>query len=214
MRRDNYESGPSRRWLAVGFVLLALLLAFFVGRSTAPDPDEDQSRPPSASDTEAPIVEGQDESGAVAAAARLSQLMTGPTGDAQEYVDQMLAIAAPGWTDRAQELAENSVDFVTERYGEGGTIEFQPIRYRVESFAPDRSVIELWGVVLASGPKVGGIEESWITGTITLEWVGTEWKVSGQSSEGGPTPELLRTDEERTVDEILNDFQELPDAEE
>jgi hypothetical protein len=65
--------------------------------------------------------------------------------------------------------------------------------------------------VLASGPKIIGIEESWITGTINLQWVGSQWKVAGQSSSGGPTPELLRTDEEKTVTEILNEFSEYGD---
>lgn len=211
MRRENYESGPRRGWIAVFVVLLAVLLAFFVGRSTAPQPDSHQ--PDVGGPSNEPADSERDESAAVRAAATYSRIMTGPSEANESYLEEVMSIAAPDWRARAQELADNSIDFVSERYGEGGSIEFQPIKYRVDSFSSQSAVVELWGVVLASGPNLRGIEESWVTATIELEWVDSEWKVNGQSSLGGPTPELIRTDEERTADEVLTDFKELSDAE-
>jgi hypothetical protein len=124
----------------------------------------------------------------------------------------MVSIAASQWKARAEELAQNGTEFVIERYGEGGAVEFQPVRYRVRSHSSESAVIDIWGVVLGSGPKLNGIEESWITGTVSLVWEGSQWKVSGQSSKGGPTPELLRTEEQGTVGEVLNEFKEYRDA--
>lgn len=207
--RSAYPDRPSFfRWIP--WLLVALIvLAFFVGRVTAPD------RPGEAAEAAPEIVpatsDDRSETGALRAATTFARLMAGPSGDASDYLEQAEAIAAPDWQERARELAQGAIDFINERYGVGGKIAFEPIRYRVQSHSPNEAVIDIWGVVLASGPEIVGIEESWITGTLNLEWVGSQWKVAGQSSRGGPTPELLRTDEEATVNEILSDFSEYGD---
>lgn len=198
------------RILVLVVLFVALVIAFAMGRASAPD---DIAEAPPSTSTEPSNADTRDEASAVAAATRFSRVLTGPSGDADTYMDEIVRVAAPGWTDRARELAQNGIDFVTQRYGNGGTVEFTPVRYRVRSFSPEQAVIDLWGVVLGSGPKVGGIEESWVTGTLELQFVESEWKVSAQSSRGGPTPELLRTEESQTVDEILSDFVEYSDAE-
>lgn len=208
MRNGKIEE--NRNHSLIAFFALVALLAFLLGRISAPKPEA--SSPPVVQSNEPSPSQERDEAGAVDAATRFSRIMTGPSGDPDSYIKDIGSIAAPTWTPRAQELAENSIDFVEERYGEGGTIDFKPLRYRVRSFSSDRATIDLWGVVLASGPKVGGIEESWVTATIELQWVGSGWRVSGQGSAGGPTPELLRTQEDKTVDEILSDFREYSDA--
>ena len=207
----NQKSEQKRNRSLIAFLaLVALLLAFLLGRVSAPEAES--SSPPVVQLNEPSPPQERDEAGAVDAATRFSRILTGPSGDPESYMKDITSIAAPDWTPRAQELAENSIDFVQERYGEGGTIDFEPLRYRVQSFSTDRAAIDLWGVVLASGPKLGGIEESWVTATIELQWVGSEWRVRGQASAGGPTPELLRTQEDKTVDEILSDFEEYSDA--
>ena len=197
------------RWALVLILLLVGIVAFLIGRGTSPDAETNVG-PTAPTESAAPTT--PDESSAVRAATLYARIMAGPTADSEEYLADMQSIAADQWKARAEELAQNGSEFVAERYGEDGAVEFQPIRYRVRSFSEQAAVIDLWGVVLASGSKLGGIEESWITGTVNLVWVGSEWKVSGQSSEGGPTPELLRTDEGGSVDEVLVDFKEYDDA--
>lgn len=193
-------------------MLLAAVTAvvfFLLGRGTAPDGqtlENPQSR------VSASPMRLQDEASAVDAATHFARVMTGPSGDPDAYVEQMTSIASTGWRKRAEALARNGIEFVEERYGAGGSVEFHPIRFRVRSHSSTSAVIDIWGVVLASGPKVGGIEESWITGTVNLVWERSRWKVSGQSSTGGPTPELLQTEEENTVDEVLNEFEGYGDA--
>lgn len=198
------------RFLLALLVLAVVVVAFVIGRVTAPEGEPDVEHP--SSNESALASEGSDELGAVDAATRFAQIMTGPSVDPASYIEEMKSIAASQWKARAQELAQNGIEFVADRYGEGGSIEFQPVRYRVRSHSPDSAVIDIWGVVLGSGPKLNGIEESWITGTVTLVWEGSQWKVSGQSSKGGPTPELLRTEEKGTAQEVLTDFKEYSDA--
>ncbi len=202
------ERFPTRP-LVILAAMVAFLVPFLIGRVTAPDGDAaPKQRPDSSSSPTRPT----DEASAVDAATRFARVMTGPSGDASTYLDQMRSIASPDWRSRAEDLARNAIDFVDERYGEGGSVEFEPLRYRVGSHSRRQAVIDIWGVVLGSGPKFGGIEESWITGTVNLVWVGSGWKVAGQSSNGGPTPELLRTEEGSTADEILNEFKEYSGA--
>lgn len=202
------SSSTRRRVLVIGIVVVALLVGFLLGRAI-PDSDSGDATAP---DTKRTPDEAQSEQGAVEAATHAAQVMAGFSGDPSAYLDEARSIAAPSWETRAEELAQGAVDFIHERYGSAAQVSFQPIRYRVASFSGDEAVIDIWGVVLATGPKISGLEESWITGTIELAWIDTGWRVSGQSSQGGPTPELLRTEEEASLSEILSDFSEYEDA--
>jgi hypothetical protein len=183
--------------------VIALLVGVLIGWLLAPSDEGGNATPPAAEPT-ATQESSQSEQGAIQAATEYARIMASPGGES--YVSAMESLAAPDWQDRARELANNTTDFVSERYGADGRVVFHPSRYRVTSFAPDSAVIDIWGVVLTTGSKIGGIEESWVTATVELLWVGSEWKVAGQSSRGGPTPELLRTDEGNNLQEVLEDF--------
>ena len=190
---------------AIAFVLLAL--GFFLGRSTIEEaPESVPNASPSSSDTSGPNETPLE------AATRYSRILTGPSGNAETFLADVADIAAPEWVDRSMELAGNSADFVAERYGPGGSIEFHPVKYRIESESPSEATVVIWGVVLGSGPNLKGIEESWVTGTLQLVLVDAEWKVADQSSVGGPTPELLRAEDEFSVTRILQDFEDYDDA--
>jgi len=203
---SNYRESNRRKWLVAALIGVMLALAFFVGRGTAPEQDE-SVRVPAGGGTPENQTQ-QTEEGAVEAATSFARIMAAPSGDTAAYLDTAEEIAAPGWEDRARELAQGALDFVNGRYGEDASVAFHPIRYRVRSWSSEEAAIDIWGVVLASGPKVGGVEESWVTATLNLRWVESGWKVEGQSSQGGPTPELLRTEDQVPLDEVLEDFQE------
>lgn len=198
-------SGGRKAVTAVGVVVL-LIAVFLVGRATAPSLVEESEgvTPPTGS--------SQTEEGAVGAASEFARILPGPSGDVDAYLQAMSEIAAPEWQERAQELANNAVDFVADRYGEGGSISFQPIRYRVESFSVQEAEVAIWGVVLATGSGTPNIEESWLTASLNLVWVNDQWKLAGQSSQGGPTPESLRTNDGMTVDQ-LSGFEEFEGVE-
>lgn len=148
------------------------------------------------------------QSGAVATATTFASIMAAPSGSVERYRAAMQVLAAPGWQERARELADNAAHFVASEYGLGGSLSFSPLLYRVKAFSQDSAAIELWGVVLASGPKIEGIRESWITATLRLVWTGGGWRVERQSSEPGPTPALFQTDPGREA-ETLKDFHEF-----
>ena len=192
--------------VAAGFVLLA----FIAGRFTAPDGSAPLP-PPAERGMTSPAADPS-EASAVAAATEHARVMASVSGTTASYLEQAVAIAAPDWEDRASELARGAADFIVDRYGSDASVDFEPLRYRVQSHSSESAVVDVWGVVLATGSKVGGIEESWVTGTLDVVWTGSEWKVAGQSSSGGPTPELLRTEDQGTADEILNEFSEYHDA--
>lgn len=204
--QSGYVDSRKRGLWIAAVIAVVLIVGFLVGRLTAPDAvGEGSSALPK---KELITPDENSELGAVEAATSIAQLIAAPTGDTASYLEAAEEIAAPGWENRARELAQGAIDFVNDRYGSDASVSFQPVRYRVRSYSSDETTIDIWGVVLASGQKVGGVEESWITATLELVWIDETWKVANQSSKGGPTPELLRTEEEVSIDEVLNDFKE------
>ena len=203
----NTRSGTRHPLVLAAIALTFLALGFLLGRGSAlEDSKEVPEASPSSSDTAEPTET------ALEAATRYSRAVTGPSGDVEAYLDEVAELAAPGFIDRAAELSSNSVEFVEERYGSGGSIEFHPVKYRIQSESATEATVEIWGVVLGSGPNVNGVEETWATGTLELVLVDSEWKVAGQSSEAGPTPELLRADDAFSITRILQDFEDYSDA--
>jgi hypothetical protein len=134
--------------------------------------------------------------------------MADAAGDAGAYRAAVETLAAPVWRTQANELASNGLNFVKRRYGQGASISFQPLRYRVDQYTDGRATIQLWGMVIASGPKIRRLEESWITTSIQLSWVQNDWRASGQDSKAGPTPHLL-SGQDAAAAAGLNDFQEF-----
>ena len=185
----------------LALVLIGAAAAFFVGRATAPDeatskPDSDReasTNDPGPTDelNGVPIGYARSEAGAIEAATNFARVMGTTDGDFDAYFSAMETIAAAEWRNDAEELAQNGIDFVMDRYGEGGTLTFVPVRYRVEQFSDSDATVAVWGVTLSSGPKVQGLDQTWVTGTIHLGWVTDDWRVVGGESTPGPSPRML-----------------------
>lgn len=199
MLAGTSDTSKSRRPLVLSVIAIAvaLLVGILIGRSLAPD--EDVARPQSLPPARTPAVTDytQTEAGAIQAATDFARVVAAASEDETAYRESIRRFAAPAWTSEAEKLADNTLDFLQQRYGLDGTFSFVPARYRVADFSPDRATIELWGVTLSTGPKVDGTEETWITGTVELVWTADGWRVSGQDSATGPTPELLQAEDER-----------------
>ena len=193
-----------------GLGLLLVLGGFLNGRLWSPN-DVPGREAPGPSDPATPAAVA-DKATALEIATQFAQAIAGPSEGAADYIDEAVAFAAPEWRARAAELAENTLAFIEERYGEGGQIVFHPVKYRVGAQSEEQAVVDIWGVALGSGPNLAGIEESWLTGTVHLSYVDGEWKVSDQSSVGGPTPELLRTEDGFPVSRVLEEFEEYDDV--
>ena len=210
MRSTNSDV-PRRPVLLLSVaVVVALLLGIWIGRALAPPQEEASPSTPSPEATglsEHP----QTEKGAIAAATEFSRVIADVSTDEDQYRQAIREVAAPDWTSKAEELADNTLSFLEERYGAEGTFSFVPARYRVVEFAENAATVDLWGVTLATGPKIVGVEETWITGTLELVWSSEGWRVAGQDSATGPTPELVRSEDERGGNP-LSDFEEFGHA--
>lgn len=210
--RDSYtQERTSSRRLA-GTVAVAVLIALLVGWLFGRSGSEEDGSPSTVEESVEPGTSDRTEYGAVAAATEFARAMGSPSSDPLEFRQVMSDLAAPGWKQRALELADNVLAFVEERYGKGGSASFHPIRFRVGSYAEDEATVEIWGVILGAGPKLAGTEESWVTATLQLVWLEDEWKVQGQSSRGGPVPEPLRTGGEAAVPSAVESFKEYEHA--
>lgn len=213
----------TKKWRQAAVLVLCLVIGVavgtWIGRATAPNGTPRASEPQhesrsSTRETVNGVTVGypRTERGAVDAATNFARVMASASGDERSYRAAWLTMAAPEWKDRAEELAENGHEFLRERYGDGGSFTFSPLRYRVVSYSQSSATVELWGVTVASGPKVPGIDESWLTASIELTWTSGDWRVSGQSSATGPTPELLHTDDSRPSSSLdaFKEFEHAP----
>lgn len=185
-------------WGVTALILFAL--GFLVGRWTdADDGRHQQSRSPIAQTQAERFVHGvpvgypRTQEGAIQAATNFTRVMASALENPDTYRAVLMTMAAPSWVSDAERVAENGIRFFKDRYGLGGSSTFSPLRYRVNSYSNTRATIQLWGVTVATGPRTDGIEESWLTGTVELSWVSGDWRIADQSSEPGPTPELLQS---------------------
>lgn len=202
-----------RRVAYITSVAVVGLAAFIFGRTTAPEavPPSQDAKPAVPSDPGLPTpddpgVASASRSGAVSAATGFARSMGSVRASDEGYVDQIEAIAAPSWRAEARRLAHNGLDFVTNRYGPNGEISFVPIRYRVSRFSRSRATVQVWGVVLSSGPP-GRIDNTWGVSTIELVYLDGEWRARGGASEPGPTPELQESNDFAPVS-ALEEFSE------
>lgn len=201
MPGEGSSGSPRRRSILVPvLVAIALVAGVLVGRALAPERDErDPGAAPHPSEADRVISQGvplgypRTEEGAIQAATNFTRVMAAVPDDAEAYLRAAEAMSAPDFRSEARRLAQNGLDFLRERYGQGGKFTFAPVRYRVVSYSDNAATISIWGVTVATGPKVRGLEESWLTGTVDLTWVSDDWRLAGQHSVTGPTPELLHT---------------------
>ncbi len=217
-RFSQTENGWHRRLAAGGLLLVVLLAGIWIGRELAPDADERLPRStPTQLPTESRAVNGvpvgylRTKQGAVQAATNFTRVMAAVSDDADAYVAAADTMAASEWAAEARRLAHNGLEFFRERYGTGGSFTFAPVRYRLVSYSDTEATVGVWGVTVASGPKIQGIEESWLTGTLDLVWVSGDWRLAGQTSVTGPTPELLQATESVAA-AGLDQFEEYENA--
>lgn len=217
MRPDDNSSTGRGQYALVGVaVIVAFLAGLFLGRGSDSETETPRKAPAPVTSPDEQIVNGvpvgyaRTKEGAVEAATNFTRVMASVPDDDDAYLAAAETMAAPDWKEDARRLAQNGLRFLRDRYGDGGSFTFSPLRYRVIDYSDDSASIAVWGVTVASGPKIRGLEESWLTGTLELVWI-DDWRLAGQSSETGPTPELLQTQDGVSAD-ALGDFQEYNSA--
>ena len=172
--------GDRRRWaVPIGALVVGIALGLVLGLNIESSPDS--RRPKNIS------TFPKTERGAVDAAGWFARIMIGPSGDADTYKSWMLDIAAPEWADQADELANNAIQLVQDRYGANGSVAFSPSLYRVAHFDGNAATVEVWGPVVGFSDGAA-VDETWVTGVIEIRWVEERWAVVGEDSVEGPVP--------------------------
>jgi hypothetical protein len=197
-RPPSQVDAKRRAALFLGAAVL-LMLAFVIGRLSAPD-DKPQSTPP-ASATAVPGEElktdfPRSKDGAIVASAAYQRALANPAilrpGGLKkrieaittpEYADTMVQANQPG-TDRlmAGPLGEGV------RQGLPTVYVGIPIAYRVLSYSPDRARIQNWGSTIVGNVSTVEPVAYFGTGTIELVWLEGKWKVASSQAAFGPTP--------------------------
>jgi hypothetical protein len=196
-QRSSRGDAKKHAALFLGAAVL-LVLAFAIGRLSAPD-DEAQSNPPATAVPGAELETDYPHSkdGAIVAAAAYQRALANsailrPGGlksrveaiATPEYVDKMLEANQPG-TDRlmAGPLGEGVQQGVPTVYV--GI----PIAYRVLSYAPHRARIQNWGSTIVGNVSTVRPVAYFGTGTIELVWQDGQWKIASSKAAFGPTPQ-------------------------
>ena len=88
--------------------------------------------------------------------------------------------------------AETHLD--AERAGRRPTIaQVVALHATVVSRDGPRAVAAVWAVSLVGTAKLGRIVAGWSTDTLTLEWDGARWLLSGYVSTPGPVPQTAQS---------------------
>jgi hypothetical protein len=209
----------TRAALFLGAAVL-LVLAFVIGRLSAPD-DEAQSNPPTIATTvpgaELETDYPRSKDGAIVAAAAYQRALANPAilrpGGIKKRIE---AIATPDYADDMLEANQPGADrLMAEPIGEGvqqgipTVYAGVPIAYRVLSYTGDRARIQNWGFTIVGNVSTVEPVAYFGTGTVELVWQDGQWKVASSKAAFGPTPQT-RTPEEGAegfdLQDLADDF--------
>lgn len=175
------------RGLLVAAAIVAIA-AFAAGRWTAPSgspatQEDSTPQPPAASPT-LPEESGagaypRTQAGAVRAASDYVRVLSPTPGETRrDYARRVRAIASVEWGDEM----ESTIASWDDGTGEGAVL-----RYRVDSFSPDRAEVVLWVVGLVD-LREAPPTEVWGRSFMTLLWEDATWKVAAEDGDVGPKP--------------------------
>lgn len=187
--------------LVAGLVLAGAAGGFLLGRSGSESAATDASvadsgqraaalviDPLPTSVTNAPITE----QGSVQAATGFMVLYVELLNDPGEgSVETISALLAPEASDLQQQLAAELAS-ANRRLGEDdesrGFATVSPVTYRVKSFSPEATHVELWSVSVVAGGPENFASSNWFISDMKLRAENGEWRIVSWSSQNGPVP--------------------------
>jgi hypothetical protein len=225
-------SGPGR-FLPIGLVavaLIAVVVAFVVGRVSAPSHHSAQTVTSTVSSPSQPSPSGvQDgvavgyphtKAGAVAALLSDGQTLSNPqvlfNASRRSKVLSLIATSAYAQTFAGSALSQAERQTPLGRgilSGAKTVFLAVPISYRVVSYAPSEIKVVSYSVSVVANDQGLSPRSTWATTTTTAVWQDGGWRVSAASSSDGPTPAL--TDRPSTATSFLGGLsseQEVHDA--
>lgn len=201
--KESRGGTKKRAALFLGAAVL-LVLAFVIGRLSAPD-EEARSNPPATAlpgaELETDYPHSKD--GAIVAAAAYQRALANSAilrpGELKKRVE---AIATPEYADEMLEANQPGTDrLMAGPLGEGlqqgiPTVYVGiPIAYRVLSYTPNRARIQNWGSTIVGNVSTVEPVAYFGTGTIELVWQDDQWKIASSQAAFGPTPQTSTPEE-------------------
>jgi len=111
------------------------------------------------------------------------------------------AIADPAIAPTLQQSLDDAFSHALKAYGldaqgnppKGQTFVYRnvPIGVSVQSYANDKAIVSVWDTTIdgIAGPgSTQPITQTWSTATLTLTWVGDDWRLNDFKQVDGPTP--------------------------
>jgi hypothetical protein len=164
------------------------------------------------------------EAGAVAAAANFTRVLSSDLLlDTTRRRAAIEVLAAPEARGRLQRTFDQAVASLRQGLGVTGEaaqdaqvlLRATPVGWRVEDYRAGSAKVAIW--VTSVGGSIGGangavpIREAWGTTTVTLRWVGGDWKQVDSTTVDGPVP-IADVSPPTAAPELLgkaNDFKEF-----
>lgn len=176
---------------AIVAMLVGITLAFLVGYALAPTrsvvttPQSALPGPTRIGPLGIPVGYPDTQAGAVSAAINLDTVSLTPAGRDPANRDVLLSVIATsvGKGPIGDGLKAQDAQLVawfgspTATYSLAGTI----VTTKVESFTPEKAVVDLWGVITTSHPGVPLASAFWGGQRVTLEWSG-DWKADSMDA--------------------------------
>lgn len=187
---------------ALPVVAVALLLAVSAcgaGGTAPPEPRQEALLPgPARVEAGVPVGYQQTIEGAQAAALRYVAVLGGPLMLDSTRRDLALAAASrdgqPTPDIVARWASRPNVERVTGvqealRSGSPLVAAAAPVMSRVTAYAEGTATVAVWATAVLGTERLGTLDQSWSTETVTLRWAG-DWKLAAYESTPGPVPAL------------------------
>jgi hypothetical protein len=181
-------------------VALLLTVTACTGTPAAPPEPQADARVPGPTRVEAGVPVGypQTAEGAQAAALRYVAVLGGPLMLDPARRDLALAAVSPGGQPVpgvvARWASRPNVERVTgaeQALRSGGPVvaAAAPVMSRVTAYDGATARVAIWATAVLGTDRLGTLDQSWSTETVTLRWVG-DWKLAAYESSPGPVPAL------------------------
>ncbi len=182
-------------------VTAALLISATACSSGSAAKTPPRSRPlagPTRLEAQVPVGYPQTSAGAQAAATRYVAVLGGALGLDPSRRDLALAAVSRNgqpphaivarWATRPNVERATGVQQAL-RSGLPVTAAAVPVMSRVTTYGGDTATVVVWVTAVLGTERLGSLDQSWSTETVTLQWSG-DWKLAAYESAPGPVPVL------------------------
>lgn len=199
-RRPESKAEGKMRWMLGAGALVLIVLAFVIGRSSAPTEEtkpDSQLNVPANADAELGTRYAHSPEGATVAAGAYQRAFSDPSILKPGVLESRVkAVAVPGYASEMLKANQPGTDRLMEGPVGEGVREGIPTAYlgvpivsRLVSYTPDRARIQIWGLTIVGNASTEEPAAYFGTATTDLAWQNGRWKIASTQGAFGPTPE-------------------------